>query len=64
MRQEMGFGWTEMFKLDEKVLDVASHTGATPAGCIVQFDVNAHKFIAGHVELDPMELLRNIAEMV
>ncbi len=53
-----------MFKLDEKVLNVAGHTDATPAGCIVPFDVNTCKFVAGHVELDPMELLENIAEIV
>jgi hypothetical protein len=53
-----------MFKLDEKVLDVARHTDATPMGCIVPFDVNTQKFVAGHVELDPIELLENIAEMV
>jgi hypothetical protein len=53
-----------MFKLDEKVLNVAGHTYATPAGCIVPFDVNTRKFVAGHVELDPMELLDNIAEIV
>ncbi len=64
MRQETGFGWTGMFKLDEKVLNVAGHTDATPAGCIVPFDVNTRKFVAGHVELDPMELLENIAEIV
>ncbi len=60
----MGFGSTGMFKLDEKVLDVARHTNATPAGCIVPFDVNTRKFVAGHVELDPVELLEHIAEMV
>ena len=32
--------------------------------CIVPFDVNTRKFVAGHVEMDPMELLENIAEMV
>jgi hypothetical protein len=53
-----------MVKLDEKVLDVARHTDTTLAGCVVPLDVNTHKFVAGHVELDPMELLENIAEMV
>jgi hypothetical protein len=53
-----------MFELDEKVLDVAGHTDATPAGCIVPFDVNTHKFVAGHVELDPIKLLESITEMV
>ncbi len=60
----MGFGPMGMFKLDEKVLDAARHTDATLAGCIVSFDVNTCKFVAGHVELDPMELLEHIAEMV
>jgi hypothetical protein len=53
-----------MFKLDEKVLDVAGHTDATPAGCMVPFDVNTRKFVACYVELNPMELLENITEMV
>jgi hypothetical protein len=48
----------------KKVLDVAGHTGTTPAGCLVTFDINTCKFVAGHVELEPMELLENIAEMV
>jgi hypothetical protein len=53
-----------MFKLDEKVLNVAGHTDATPAGCVVPFDVNTRKFITNHIKLNPMELLENIAEMV
>ncbi len=53
-----------MFKLDEKVLNVAGHTDTTPAGCVVLLDVNTCKFVASHVELDPMELLENIVEMV
>jgi hypothetical protein len=60
----MGFSQTGMFKLDKNVLDVAGHTNATPASCVVPFDVNTPKFVAGHVELDPVELLENIAEMV
>jgi hypothetical protein len=64
VQQETGFGQMRMYKLDEKCLDVAGHTDATPAGCIVPFDVNTCKFVAGHVELDPMELLDHIAEMV
>ncbi len=62
--QGTGFGQTQMFELDEKVLDVAGHTDTTPAGCVVLFDVNTRKLVAGHVELDPMELLENIADMV
>jgi hypothetical protein len=53
-----------MFKLDEKVLDITRHTDTTPAGCGVPFDVNTNKFVAGHIELDPMELLENIAKRV
>jgi hypothetical protein len=53
-----------MFKLDEKVLDVAGYTDATPADYVVSFDVNNRKFVAGHVELDPVKLLENIAEIV
>ncbi len=64
MRRETGFGQTGMFELDEKVLDVAVHTDATPAGCVVPFDVNTRKFVSSHVELDPVELLENITEMV
>ncbi len=64
MWQETGLGWTGIFKIDEKVLDVARHTGATTAGCVVPFDVDTRKFVAGHVELDPVELLEKIAEMV
>ncbi len=64
MRRETGFGWMQMFKLDEKILNVAGHTDTTAVGCIVPFDVNTRKFVAIHVKLDPMELLENIAEMV
>jgi hypothetical protein len=64
VQQEPGFGWMGMFKLDKKVLDVAGHTDATPAGCKVPFDVDIHKFVASNVELDLMELLEHIAEMV
>ncbi len=53
-----------MFELDEKILDVAGHTDTTPAGCVAPSDNNTHKFVARHVELDPMELLENIAETV
>ncbi len=64
MGQETGFGWTGMFKLDEKVLDVARHTDATPLGCAVLFDADTRNFFASHVEQDPMELLENITEIV
>jgi hypothetical protein len=64
VRQETGFGWMRMFELDEKIIDVAGHTDTTPAGCVVPFDVNTRKFVAGNVELHPRELLENIAEMV
>jgi hypothetical protein len=53
-----------MFELDEKILDVAGQTDTALAGCVVPFDVNTRKFVAGHVELVPMEFLENIAEMV
>jgi hypothetical protein len=46
------------------VLDVTGHTDMTPAGCRVPLDVDIHKFVASHVELDPMELLENNVEMV
>jgi hypothetical protein len=53
-----------MFELDEKVLKVVRHTDTSPANCVVPFDVNTHKLVTSHVELDPMELLENIMEMV
>jgi hypothetical protein len=53
-----------MLKFDEKVLDVAGHTDATLASCVVAFDVNTRNFLASHVELDSVKLLENIAEMV
>ncbi len=53
-----------MFKLYEKVLNVARHTDASLAGCVVPLDVNTRKFVAIHVELYPVELLESIAEMV
>jgi hypothetical protein len=53
-----------MFELDEKVLDVARDTDTSLAGCVVPFDVNTHKLITCHVQLDPMEILENILEMV
>ncbi len=62
--QEAGFGWPRMFEFDEKVLNVSGHTDATQAGCLVPLDVNTRKFVAGHVELNPMELFENITEMV
>jgi hypothetical protein len=53
-----------MFKLDEKVLNVAGHTDVTLASCVVPFDVDTCKFVAGHVELDTVELLENIVDLV
>jgi hypothetical protein len=53
-----------MFKFDEKVNNVAGHTDATLARCVVPFDINTYKFDTGHVELDSVELLKNIVEMV
>jgi hypothetical protein len=53
-----------MFELDEKIFNVTKHTDMTPSGCIVPFDVNTHKLVFGHVELDPMKLLEKIALMV
>ncbi len=59
MQRETGFGRTGIFKLDEQVLNVAGHTDATRASCVVPFDVNTCKFVTGHVELDTVELLKN-----
>jgi hypothetical protein len=53
-----------MFNLKEKVLNVARHADTTPIGYVVPLDFNTCKFVAGHVELDPMELFENITEMV
>jgi len=52
-------GWTGMFKLNEQVFDVPWHTDATVTIFIVPFDINTHKFITGHVELDPVKFLKN-----
>ncbi len=64
VRQEKWFGQTGMFKLDEQVLNVVGQTDATPASCVIPFDVNTRKFVTSHIELDSVELLKNIAEMV
>ncbi len=53
-----------MFEFDEQVVDVSRHTDVTSASCVVPFDVNTHKFVANHVGLDLVELLKNIAEMI
>ncbi len=58
--RETWFDWMGMLELDEEVFDVAWHTDVTAMSCIVSFDVNTRKFISGHVELDPVELLENI----
>ncbi len=49
-----------MFELHEKILDVVGHTDTTLMGCLVPFDVNTHKLVVNHVELDPIELLESI----
>ena len=36
----------------------------TASICIVPFDSDTRKFIAGHVELDPVEFLENVQEVV
>jgi hypothetical protein len=41
-----------MFELDKQVIDIAGHTDATPASCVVPFDDNIPKFVVGHVELE------------
>ncbi len=64
MQQEMGFDQTGMFELDEQVLNVARHANLTLASCVVPFNVKTCKFVAGHVELDTVELLKNIKKMV
>ncbi len=53
-----------MFKLNEQGVDVSWHTDATASIWVVSFDVDTRKFVAGHVELDPMEFLENIQEVV
>ncbi len=58
--RETWFDWTGMLEFDEEVFDVAWHTDVTAMSRIVPFDVNTRKFISGHVELDPVELLENI----
>ncbi len=53
-----------MFELDESILNLAGNTDTTLVVCVVPFDVNTCKLVANHVELDPMEHLKNIAELV
>jgi hypothetical protein len=53
-----------MFELNEQGFDVTWHTDATASICIVPFDIDTHKLITGHVELDPVELLENLQEVV
>ena len=53
-----------MLELDEKILDIAGHIDATVASHVVLIDFYTCKFITGHVELDPVELLENIKEIV
>jgi hypothetical protein len=49
-----------MFKLDEKVLNVAGHTDPTPAGCIVPFDVNIRNFLPAMLNWTSLNLLRTL----
>ncbi len=56
--------WTGMLKLNEQVFNVPWHTDATATICIVRFDINTHKLISGHVELDPVEFFENVQEVV
>ena len=60
---ETGLAWTGMFKLNEQVFDVTWHTDATASICIVPFDIDTRKLIAGHVEMDPVEFLENVQEV-
>ena len=53
-----------MFKLNEQGVDVSWHTDATASFWVVPFDMDTRKFVAGHVELDPMEFLENVQEVV
>ncbi len=53
-----------MLKLNEQVFDVPWHADATVTICIVPFDMNTHKFISGHVALNPVEFLENDQEVV
>jgi hypothetical protein len=53
-----------MLKLNEQVFDVPWHADATAMICIVPFDINARKFISGHVALDPVEFLEKVQEVV
>jgi hypothetical protein len=61
---EASLGRTVIFKLNEQGFNVSWHTDATTSICIVPFDMDTRKFIAGHVELDPMEFLENVQEVV
>ena len=52
-----------MLEFDEKVLNVTRHTDMTTATGIVPFDVDAHKFIACHVEYEHHGIFEKFKEM-
>ncbi len=53
-----------MSELNEQGFDVTWHTDATASICIVPFNIDTRKLIAGYVELDPVEFLENVQEVV
>ncbi len=61
---QLWFGGVWMLEFEKQHRYIAMHTDAAAAGCIVPFNVNACKFIAGNVVLQTMEFLENTEELV
>jgi hypothetical protein len=53
-----------MLKFENHGRYEARHTDAAAAGGVVLFNVNASKFITGHVELHTMQFLEDTEEVV
>ena len=58
------FGGMGMLELEKQSRNIARHTDAAATGCIFPFNVNAYKFITGHVVLHTMEFLEDTKEVV
>jgi hypothetical protein len=58
------FGGLWMFELEKQSRNIAWHTEVAAVGCVVPFNVNACKFITGHVVLHTMEFLEDTKEVV
>ncbi len=58
------FGGLWMLELEKQSNIIARHTDAAVTGCVVPFNVNACKCIAGHAVLHTMEFLEDTKEVV